>query len=84
MILRSLFGWDRSFEVLGPPSKRVMKYSQLAAFVTVLLRSFGEVDPEAGLHLSEDSGGAGSLSAGVATFGLKASRRDVARMRSIC
>ena len=68
---------------MGPAPERVMRYSQLAAFVTVLLSNFGEINPEDGLHLTEDFGGEGSLSAGVATFGLRTSRRDVARWRSV-
>lgn len=53
-----------------------MKYSHLAAFVTLLLANFGEIDQEKAIHLSEDCGGKGLLSAGVSLFGLKASCRD--------
>ena len=52
-----------------------MKYSQLAAFLTVLLSAFGEVSD--GTHFQEDCAGGGALSTAVSHFNLKALRRDV-------
>ena len=52
-----------------------MKYSQLAAFITLLLGSFGEV--EQGTCFQEDCAGKGMISAAMLLFGLPAHRRDV-------
>lgn len=54
-----------------------MKFSHLAAFVTLLVANFGEVSQHTATHLSEDCGGKGLLSAGASIFGLKTSCRDV-------
>lgn len=58
-----------------------MKYSQLAAFITLLLAAYGEVGKDDLTHFQEDCCGEGNLSAGVRFFGLKAGRRDVARLQ---
>ena len=54
-----------------------MKFSHLAALVTVLLGSFGPVEDDAITDWQEDCAGAGHLTPGVLMFGLKGSRRDV-------
>ena len=58
-----------------------MRYSQLAAFVTVLLANFGELDPMEATQFQEDCCGEGQLTAGVRLFGLKAGRRDASRLQ---
>lgn len=55
-----------------------MKFRQLAAILTVLLSSFGEI--ENGTDLQEDCAGKGNLTAAVRLFHLVAARRDVFRL----
>ena len=57
-----------------------MKYSQLAAFLTVLVANFGEIGPNEWTDLQEDCAGVGVLATAAQHFGLKASKRDVAWM----
>lgn len=55
----------------------VMKYSQIAALITLLLASYGEVQECCLTDWQEDCAGAGKLTEGVLYFGLKGDRRDV-------
>ena len=52
-----------------------MKFSQLAAILTMLLASYGDV--QCGTDLQEDCAGKGNLTAAVRLFHLSAARRDV-------
>lgn len=54
-----------------------MKFAQLAALVTLLLNTYGEITPECSTQFQEDCAGQGNLTAGVRLFHLKAARRDV-------
>ena len=54
-----------------------MKFSQLAAVLTVLLLTYGEVPEKEHTSFQEECAGEGSLTAGVRLFHLAAARRDV-------
>ena len=54
-----------------------MKFQQLAAVLTVLLATYGDVLEEQGTHMQEDCAGKGNLTAAVRLFHLLAARRDV-------
>lgn len=54
-----------------------MQFRQLAALVTVLLKTFGEVPDEQATAFQEDCAGSGNLCAGVRLFHLPSCRRDV-------
>ena len=54
-----------------------MKFAQLAALLTLLLNTYGEISSECSTHFQEDCAGKGNLTAGVRLFHLKAARRDV-------
>lgn len=54
-----------------------MRYSQLAAILTLLLKTYGEVSLEDATHLQEDCCGEGNISAAARMFGMVAGRRDV-------
>ena len=54
-----------------------MKFSHLAAVVTVILASFGPVKESELTDWQEDCAGAGHLTQGVLLFGLRGHRRDV-------
>ena len=58
-----------------------MKYSQLAAFLTLLVSNFGEVGPTKGTDLQEDCAGVGVLASSARHFGLNSKRRDVSRIK---
>lgn len=53
-----------------------MHYSHLAAFLTLLLKSFGEVALHEATQFQEECCGQGNLTAGVRFWGLAAMRRD--------
>lgn len=55
-----------------------MKFTVLAALLIALHKAFGP--PENETHFQEDCAGQGMLTAGVRMHGLKAQRRDVARL----
>ena len=55
-----------------------MKFLQLAAVLTVLLASYGDV--QCGTDLQEDCPGKGNLTAAVRLFHLVAARRDAFRL----
>lgn len=55
-----------------------MKYSQLAALLTLLLATYGEITDEQATHLQEDCAGRGMLTAAARYWSLRAARRDVA------
>ena len=61
-----------------------MKFAQLAAVLTVLLHSFGEVSDSSDscvpTDFREDCAGCGLLTDGVRMFHLIGARRDVARL----
>ena len=54
-----------------------MRFSEIAALLTVLCLSYGEVKECNATAFQEDCAGAGNLTAGVRLFRLASSRRDV-------
>ena len=72
--------WLKS-EGRNKPAFNIMRYSQLAAFLTLLLANFGELDPCDATQFQEDCCGEGQLTAGVRLFGHKAGRRDASRLK---
>lgn len=54
-----------------------MKFSHLAAVITLLLASYGPVEDHELTDWQEDCAGSGLLTQGVLLFGLKGFRRDV-------
>ena len=57
-----------------------MKFSQLAAVLTVLCLSYGEIEECNGTAFQEECAGKGNLTAGVRLFHLASARRDVSRL----
>ena len=57
-----------------------MKFSQLAAVLTVLCLSYGEIEECAATAFQEECAGKGNLTAGVRLFRLASARRDVSRL----
>ena len=58
-----------------------MRFSELAAVVTVLLASYGPVDDGDLTDWQEDCAGRGLLTQGVTLFGLKGHCRGVSRLQ---
>lgn len=56
-----------------------MRYSALAALLTVLLRSYGAVDPSTGLHFVEVCAGSHRLTDSCSEFQLASTRVDAGR-----
>ena len=61
----------------NPRALAGMKYSQLAAFITVLLTSYGETPLVKLTHFQEECSGCGALTSGVREYSFSALRRDV-------
>ena len=60
-----------------------MKFSEIAALLTVLCLSFGEVKDCDGTAFQEECAGAGNLTAGVRLFHLASARRDVSCLPAV-
>ena len=54
-----------------------MKFQQLAAVLSVLLSTYGDVTEQCATHFQEDCAGAGNLTAAARMFHLSSARRDV-------
>ena len=54
-----------------------MKFAEIAALISLLVHTYGEITPPNGTHFQEDCAGCGNLTAGVRLFHLVGARRDV-------
>lgn len=74
-------GSDTCMRIFVAQAVCAMKYSHLAAILTILLASYGPVEcPNDTYHMQEDCCGSGLLTAGVRAYGLRASCRDVSKL----
>lgn len=75
--------WELRRRLLGSNRISRMRYSHLAAVLTLLLSNFGEVPPSCQTDMQEECAGVGVLASSARHFGLKATRRDVPGTKTV-